>query len=483
MPVNTSTSSREYLDARLRKAAEKESRLLQSPADNTRVGTKQNDKLSKLVERINRTSNADFVKRLIDEKRKVLDNPDGTVSTHELGYVDDGKGNAVVFPAVQTVGDTLLRFPYPQSLDRAIENRDTLMMSVPEAEMFTKGYKEYYPGFNKYAGGGNSEKERTDSKIPLKDRLFGIRKDIERLSKGKIKKEDVEKVYQNPSNWATLLFSPDEISDIRQRLYDNFYPIGYNYDRLTALSKVAFDGFDEIGEKHNSHNASVFYDNPVHVGTVGTIVGPSIRDEAWGTYLQPEKQRARLHNHLTPTEMRPASGATYDRVFSFNRKENKNFPLNLVESYNSALRGIKYYPIRDSGMVDGSYRVFEKGKTPGFFTVDSWGYGPLSSAHGTPEDILGGTYTISSGVDPEKGQFVSYYDDYDLNPVVGGKSAGNVRWPVKPIRLGDASGGIGNPFSIYDRVYLDDFYDVSSQPDNGDYYGGYIVPAIIDTKK
>lgn len=111
-------------------------------------------RIQRLVERVNSTSNAEFVKRLLDERRRVLRNPDGTVSTHELGYVDDGNGNAVVFPSVQSSGDTLKRFDYPESYERAVERGDTVHMSVPDAELFTKNYKDYYPGFDSYACGG-----------------------------------------------------------------------------------------------------------------------------------------------------------------------------------------------------------------------------------------------------------------------------------------------------------------------------------------
>jgi len=42
----------------------------------------------------------------------------------------------------------------------------------------------------------------------------------------------------------------------------------------------------------------------------------------------------------------------------------------------------------------------------------------------------------------------------------------------------DATGGIGKPFYIYDRVYLDDYYGVDSKPSDGGYYGGYLMPVI-----
>lgn len=112
------------------------------------------DRLRKLVERINSTSNADFVKRLLDKKRAVLNNVDGTVSTHELAYVDVGDGNAVVYPEVQSSMCGLMRYPSANAYDRAVERGDTLHMSVPDAELFTTGYKDYYPGFDMYACGG-----------------------------------------------------------------------------------------------------------------------------------------------------------------------------------------------------------------------------------------------------------------------------------------------------------------------------------------
>lgn len=112
------------------------------------------DRLRKLVERINSTSKADFVRRLLDEKRAVLNNVDGTVSTHELSYVDDGAGNAVVYPEVQSSMYGLMRQPSSNAYDLAVERGDTLHMSVPDAELFTTGYKDYYPGFNDYSCGG-----------------------------------------------------------------------------------------------------------------------------------------------------------------------------------------------------------------------------------------------------------------------------------------------------------------------------------------
>ena len=72
-------------------------------------------------------------------------------------------------------------------------------------------------------------------------------------------------------------------------------------------------------------------------------------------------------------------------------------------------------------------------------------------------------FTIGRGRD-NKGEYVSYYD----------------LWDISPYRISnkDQSFGIGKPFEIYDRIYLDDFYGVP-----GKYKGGNYIPEIIVTGK
>ena len=107
-------------------------------------------RLDSLVNAVNERSDADFVKRLLDTKRGFIRNYDGSVSSHELGYVTAGD-NAIVFPEIQNIDSSLVRLAYPQSLESAIERGDTLQMSVPDAELYTANYKEAYPGFEQYS--------------------------------------------------------------------------------------------------------------------------------------------------------------------------------------------------------------------------------------------------------------------------------------------------------------------------------------------
>ena len=72
-------------------------------------------------------------------------------------------------------------------------------------------------------------------------------------------------------------------------------------------------------------------------------------------------------------------------------------------------------------------------------------------------------FTVGRGRD-NKGEYVSYYD----------------LWDISPYRISnkDQSFGIGKPFEVYDRIYLDDFYGV---PDK--YKGGNYIPEIVVTGK
>lgn len=119
--------------------------------------------LQALVNGINKRSTADFVTRLKDPNRQVIPNWNNPnqVSTHKMSYATTGNNQAIVFPMIQNVNGKLMDYTnpkngnYKQALNKAIQNKDTLMMTVPEAAAFTDQYKNYYPSFDKYAYGGN----------------------------------------------------------------------------------------------------------------------------------------------------------------------------------------------------------------------------------------------------------------------------------------------------------------------------------------
>lgn len=85
--------------------------------------------------------------------------------------------------------------------------------------------------------------------------------------------------------------------------------------------------------------------------------------------------------------------------------------------------------------------------------------------------ILGNS-TIGAGIDDKKGPYLSYYDDWDIE--LSGASNGK---DVVSRFIG------GQPFSIYDRIYLDDYYGVDSSVQPGDYYGGYLPEVTVKPLK
>ena len=85
-----------------------------------------------------------------------------------------------------------------------------------------------------------------------------------------------------------------------------------------------------------------------------------------------------------------------------------------------------------------------------------------------------GNYTLSKGKD-KRGDYISYYDKWDMNP-------------AKNFLKYDQSFGIGKPIELYDRIYLDDYYGIKQSPkdykNKGDFYGGYLPPInVIGNKK
>lgn len=111
---------------------------------------------------------------------------------------------------------------------------------------------------------------------------------------------------------------------------------------------------------------------------------------------------------------------------------------------------------------------------------------PVGTSH-TEGEILRpyfGHYTTSSGIDPINGQYVSYYDLWDINPLVNGKPTTMFDNILQKIIKNNGDMFNRKPLEFYDRIYLDDYYNINSRPQNSDeYYGGYIIPSIITTNK
>lgn len=226
--------------------------------------------------------------------------------------------------------------------------------------------------------------------------------------------------------------------EIRNRLYSNIYPYSYD-DYSNRLEKAIKDNI------------------PEHFGR-----NQYIRDDIFATYLGiPEQNRRKLDRFNTRNLFQRANKVVPSRYIPTQSTNGQYFALenmasfhtpdyldNLIEDANGV------YSIKQDSNLDNVQLDTTRDRI-------NFGQNKLS-------DVLSdwfGQHTISRGLDPKKGEYVSYYDKWDLAPI---KKYGS-----------DESMGIGNPIEFYDRVYLNDYYGVDNTPPSGVYYGGYLPEVQI----
>lgn len=210
---------------------------------------------------------------------------------------------------------------------------------------------------------------------------------------------------------------------IRQTLYKNVSPLGgYSIKR----------NIQDFGD----------YD-PYDVSIDDIEADPYVSNEIWAEYLN------------IPYDKRHETGKQKKIVDSIYK------PTNSKE--NIKYRAIKLdMPHKDRLIEDTDDLPIGKSKNSDIF-----------------EDYNLGVHTVGRGVDKDKGEYRSYYDRWDLNPF-NGKYEG-VRIP-KLEKVKDVTMGIGTPLEIYDRLYLNDYYNVKPKdvaPKKGDYYGGWLPEITI----
>lgn len=177
------------------------------------------------------------------------------------------------------------------------------------------------------------------------------------------------------------------------------------------------------------------------------IIDDPYVDGVWAEYLQiPENQR-RSKYKLKNSDYKPTQGAVKDTYFKI--------PINKKT--------------QDALISEGMQLPLGKNKTSTLL-----------------EGYNHGEHTIGNNIDPKKGQYISYFDIWDLNPLASRYSNWNDKSSkvAKFFGLGkdtkDLSFGLGKPLRFYDRVYLDDYYGVDSSARPGTYYGGYLPEVFLD---
>jgi hypothetical protein len=218
---------------------------------------------------------------------------------------------------------------------------------------------------------------------------------------------------------------PKSVNEARLRLYNMVSPAwGFTDDTIKATMDTMLHGTND------------FVDSPV-----GTKVSDPYVDGVWAEYLQIPKNKRRSSYQLQKSSYRPTVGDASN---------------------------VNYYTIPVD--ADTKARLVREGTA-------------LQTGKNKNSRVLAnynsGTHTIGKGRDSE-GDYVSYYDRFDLNPFSGISSETSLsnNPVIKALgldssKVGDLSFGIGKPLEFYDRIHLDDYYNVPQQ-----YRGTSYLPEI-----
>lgn len=203
-------------------------------------------------------SKADFVSRLIDENRVTIPdwNNKDDIATHKLSYARDGD-RWIIYPNVQNIDGKLYDFSDPkygldkgrQALDSALYSGDYVEVpSEADARWFTKSYKRYYPGFNKY-----------DGKTEKSQKMVRLGKDD----------------YLVPEELNPSVVTPDSNKERITIPIDYFFPerddVGYKLDTLRDVMQSMVDRDKKVRNNpletlkiYNSAYRNPFIENPYY---------------------------------------------------------------------------------------------------------------------------------------------------------------------------------------------------------------------------
>lgn len=198
---------------------------------------------------------------------------------------------------------------------------------------------------------------------------------------------------------------------IRNTIYKNIDPHGYNIPK--AITQFL------SGERE--YNMS------------------GMKEALWAKYLGRDKYNTYtgegdVDDWIVPAQYSPTVGSSTYTAYRLN-----------PEKFNYSHAGSSGGPLSDENIRLYFQQRLKSGKNN------------ITTDDGFPNSGMG-YYTMGSGQD-ENGKFVSYYDDWDINPLHGKSAQSWTKiFPDKLKNMGDILQGVlgTNPYTLYDRRYLTD---------------------------
>lgn len=278
---------------------------------------------------------------------------------------------------------------------------------------------------------------------------------IEHKKSSKEQEESQDLNFQNNSIFDPIL------NTIRQKLYRHIYPSGYT----EAIPRIvgALMGKDDVAHTSLINDGSAYAEiqNPKKLlnkkyleSGEGTDEQMKYRDDIFATYLGiPKSERRNFQGRISLT------------------------PSKYIPTINTQGINTPYYTFPTANIPWDALIKESQGLGTLFF--DDYGVQSQITQHPltTGKNLNSGQsmynalgeYTIGMGYD-DKGQYISLYDLWDIAPFGKGNSE-ILRF--KNAGKQDTSFSIGTPVQIYDRMYLDDYYNI---PDK--YKGGHYLPEV-----
>ena len=217
----------------------------------------------------------------------------------------------------------------------------------------------------------------------------------------------------------------ESIKDIiRQKIYHNIIPVGYEKP-IRRIFNALLDKGDFLfnGERPIDENGNIW----------GDVI--NYRDDIFAEYLQiPENKRRDFEGRAKLVKSNYTPTIKTDNNDIYYKLDENSFPMDDFIRFN------KY------DKYDNEHTPLKLGESRITSTLP-FGYN-----------------TVSRGFD-NNGEYISYYDEWDLSPF-NNKDGHNSNKK-------DNSFGIGKPVYLYNRLYLDDYYGVPEE-----YRGSTYLPEV-----